>query len=100
MVSKGDKVWVIYPEYLDINLSRKKGRKVPRTYALRHPKREEMVRAAKELDIFLYEEKASHPGNWWRKKGRVVVRKEIPKLMTLKALSKLIMEERRKKKKK
>jgi len=97
MVNRGDHVWVIYPEYLDVAYTQREGRKVPKKYALHNPKRDELVAAARELNLFLYEEDSSYPRYWWKKRGRVIVRKEIPKIMTLKALSRLILEARQEK---
>lgn len=94
MVNRGDNIWVIYPEYFDVTYSQREGRKVPKKYALNNPKRAEIVEAARELNLFLYEEHASHPRYWWKKRGRVIVRKDISKLMTLKALAKMILEAR------
>ena len=97
MASKGDNIWVIYPEYLDSAYSRRQGRKVPRKNSLAKPKREELVAAAKEVNLFLYAEDSSYPGFWWKKRGRIIVRKEIPKIKTLKVISKLILEMRQNK---
>ncbi len=99
MVNRGDNIWVVYPEYLDLACSRREGRKVSRKYALNNPKREELEAAARDLKLFLYWEEAPHPGHWHRKRGRIVVRKEIPKIMTLKALSRVILDQRREQKK-
>ena len=99
MVNRGDNVWVVYPEYLDAAYSHKEGRKVPRKFALQNPKREEIVEAARELDLFLYEENASHPGHCWQKRGRVIIRKEKAKLFSLKVLALTIRKTRQEKNK-
>ena len=99
MVNRGDNIWVIYPEYFDVAYSQREGRKVPKKYALSNPKRGEIITAARELNLFLYEEDASHPRYWSKKRGRVIVRKDTSKLMTLKALARLILEARQEKNK-
>ena len=75
--------WVIWPVYLDANESKKKGRKLPQSYALKDPKTEEIYRAAKTLGLNPVKEEKAYPKRWWRKDGRVLVDKKDRKLTVL-----------------
>ena len=96
MVSKGDRVIVLWPEYFDSKRSRGQGRRVPRSGAVPDPDIEEIARAARSLkmDPFL-ERDAAHPSSWWMSRGRVVLRKTGSKTRMISRVSKRIIFNRR-----
>ena len=51
MVSKGERIVVLYPEYFDASLSRKEGRRVPKRLAVSTPKLEDIEKAARNLKL-------------------------------------------------
>ena len=80
MVSRGDRIVVIYPEYFDASLSRSEGRKVAKKHAVQSPKLEDITKAAKLAGLKpIVEEDRSYPGKWWKKSGRLIVPKKFKK---------------------
>ncbi len=83
--NKGKRV-VLYPHYFDSKVPRSRGRRVPLDLAVRDPKPEEILEAARNLGLEAFIENARYPREWWRLPGRVVVEK--------KGLSKTIIVQR------
>jgi len=84
VVSRGDRIYVIYPEYFDITLSRSDGRKVAKKYAVPSPRLEDITRAAKAVGLRpIVEENVAYPGKWWKKSGRIIVPKKMKKSQML-----------------
>jgi signal recognition particle subunit SRP19 len=66
--------FVLWPVYFDRSLSRQQGRRVARDVAVKNPSVEDIVAAAKKLDLSPEVEKtAAHPSRWWEQEGRVMV---------------------------
>jgi len=89
---------VVWPVYIDATASRSEGRKIPLRYAVKKPRVEEVVEAAKRLGLNPVVEEAKYPRAWWEFSKRVVVDKQGSKLATLIALSaevRRIREEKR-----
>lgn len=80
--------YFIYPEYLDKELTRKEGRRLPIIQALENPTITEIRLAAEKLG-YEYEIRkiAAYPRQWWERNGLILIEKENPKLQTLKDLS-------------
>ncbi len=80
--------YFIYPEYLDKELTRKEGRRLPIIQALENPTITEIRLAAEKLG-YEYEirKNAAYPRQWWERNGLILIEKENPKLQTLKDLS-------------
>ncbi len=92
---RGRKV-VIYPTYLDLNKSRKEGRRVPRSLAVHNPSIDEIVAIARELGLnpeVLPE--AKYPRDPTTS-GRVVVDKYVSKQKTLQLIARVLRELRSK----
>ncbi len=71
---------VLWPRYFDSACSRQKGRRVPRSLAVPSPELEELLQAARRLGLECEaEEQAAHPAEWWRRRGRLLVEKSMPK---------------------
>ncbi len=91
---------VIWPSNIDSTKSRRKGRKIPLKDAIKSPKKEELVEAARELGILVnFEEDKKYPKNWFSETGRLIVRKVQGKTETLKKIARKIAEIRTKRKK-
>ncbi len=89
---------VVWPAYIDATLSRGEGRKVPIRDAVRKPRVDEIVEAAKRLGLNPEVEDAKHPRRWWEQRQRVIVDKLGSKLETLRAVAaevRRIREERK-----
>jgi signal recognition particle subunit SRP19 len=58
--------WIIWTVYFDLNKSRRDGRKVPRSIAIKSPTIDELVKAASNLglEFEVYGDKR-HPANWF-----------------------------------
>jgi signal recognition particle subunit SRP19 len=91
-----DKI-IIWPTYLDSAASRSDGRRVTKRYALKSPALDEITEAARtlELDPVVEPDKA-YPAFWWKKSGRVLVKKTgTPKSSVLREIGSIIKEMRR-----
>ncbi len=94
MVSRSDRIWVLYPEYFDASRSRSAGRRVNRQDAFNRVTAREIFDAAASLDMGPVLEDHHHPSDWYRCRGRVLVRKELPKEETIRAVSGEIRKKR------
>jgi signal recognition particle subunit SRP19 len=90
---------VVYPCYLDSNKSESQGRKIPKRLAVPSPKIDEILRAARDLNLDPIIEEKAHPAWWWEETSRVSVKKVGPKREILVMIAKKIAEERKKPKK-
>ncbi len=80
--------YIIFPEYLDKNLTRKQGRRIPLNEALENPTLLELKLAAQKLEYdYEIQEYSAYPRQWWEARGRILVEKKIPKLQTLRKMS-------------
>lgn len=86
---------VIYPAYIDSSLSRKEGRRVPKSIAVYNPRIEEIIKAAEELGLNPIVEDSMYPKLWWKYKARIVVDKVCSKQRILKMIAEKIKELRR-----
>ncbi len=76
MVSRGDHIVVLWPQYYDAGLSRNEGRKVAKKYAMSGIKLEHLLEAARDLKLqVVVERRARYPGTPWKECGRLLVRK-------------------------
>lgn len=87
---------VIWPIYFDSTASRKDGRRVKRRYALKSPALDEIAEAARMLGFDpIIEQDKSYPALWWKKGGRVLIKKtETPKSSILREIASKIREMR------
>ena len=91
---------VIWASNIDSTKPRSTGRKIPLKYAVKSPKKEELIEAAKELRIFVdFEDDKLYPKNWFYEKGRLIVKKVDRKIEVLRKIAEKINEIRSKRKK-
>jgi len=92
------KDYVIWPSYLDKNLSKKDGRKLPKNLALDRPKFDEIKKALESIGInHQIEKNSKYPkeqGKDERNLGRFLVEKKFSKNEILKKISKEIRKNR------
>jgi len=89
---------VIWPVYLDVEKSKKQGRKIPKKYAVPSPKLNEISKAAKKLKLNPeIQRNKAYPSEWWESSGRVLVDKEFPKREILIKIANMIKASRSKK---
>lgn len=91
-------MWVIWTVYFDSTKSRRFGRKIPKSIAIKSPTFEELVRAVERLG-FEYEAhpEKRHPASWFEgPQGYVAikVREGLKKSTVLKAIAKEIIKMR------
>ena len=80
MVSRGEEKYVIYPIYFDKTVSRLKGRRIIKKYAIEKPSIENIAKAAKLLGLNpILEKGTTHPSKNWKKEGRILVDKKDTK---------------------
>jgi len=91
---------VIWPEYLDANLTRKMGRKLPKNIAIQNPTIEEIEEAVKELKInYIVEKNKKYPRTWFKGSGRVLIEKKGKKMEIIRKIAFIIKEKRKLKEK-
>lgn len=74
MVSRGDRVVVLYPLYFDAAASRQQGRRVSRQLAIRDPTAEELAEAARRRGYRVeLEPRAAHSRRPWKHEGRILI---------------------------
>lgn len=79
-----EKAWVLWPEYFDANRTRDSGRKVRKSLAVSEPTLEMLSKALQRLGLeHKVEEDKAFPGDWYAKRGRVLVSKSMPKSQLL-----------------
>ncbi len=90
MSSSGRKI-AIYPAYLDSRRSRKEGRRVPLSLAVKGPTIEEIYKAAKRLKLNpVMEPEVKYPRTWFFESGRVMVLKIGSKQKTLRLIAEIM----------
>ena len=66
--------FILWPAYFDKNISKSRGRRVPKRLAVPNPRAKELVEASKRLGFEAVLEKGSYPRRWWLKEGKVIVK--------------------------
>ncbi|HLI45581.1 MAG TPA: signal recognition particle subunit SRP19/SEC65 family protein [Geobacterales bacterium] len=89
---------IIWPSYIEANLSRKEGRRVPLKLAVEKVRLEEIAIAASELS-YKYEiiNDTAYPRNWWIKGCVKLYPRKDKKTLLLKKIAQKIRENRSKK---
>ena len=91
-----DKAWVLWPEYFDSTLTRASGRKVKKELSVASPTVDMLSKALMRLDIeFKVEADKSYPGDWYAKRGRVLVERSLPKSQLLVKVGELLVRAQR-----
>jgi signal recognition particle subunit SRP19 len=84
MVSKAENRYILYPIYFDSTISRVKGRRIPKKYAVEKPASEDIAKAARSLGLNpLLEKDKAYSSTPWKKDGRVIIDKKAPKTKLL-----------------
>jgi signal recognition particle subunit SRP19 len=65
---------ILYPCYFNASLSRREGRRVPRSRGAKGPVIGDLERALKRAGIPYQVENHHHPAHWTRHEGRIVAR--------------------------
>lgn len=75
---------IIWPQYINKDLSLSEGRKVPKDIAVKDPTLNDIERALKRMGLpMTIERDKSYPGKWYEKSGRVIAEsdKRKPELL-------------------
>jgi signal recognition particle subunit SRP19 len=77
--------FVIWTVYFNQDLSRKRGRKLPKRECVQNPKLEELVTAARKLGFQVASfKKARYPSCWWIKdNGYIMISKDAGKKLDI-----------------
>ncbi len=88
MPSKKQKFIVLYPEYFMSKYTRAEGRRVSKSMACPTPTVEDIEKVARALKLNpIVERDKSYPKYWYKKRGRVLVEKNMQKSELLKKIS-------------
>ncbi|MDO5851892.1 MAG: signal recognition particle subunit SRP19/SEC65 family protein [Methanobacteriaceae archaeon] len=93
---------IIWPAYINSQLTRKQGRKISKDECVKEPKNRELNSAAKKLNLNRkVEGNKSYPSSWWEKSGRIKVEHDMKsKQELIRVMAKQIRIARSKNKKK
>lgn len=89
---------MLWPVNIDASATRSEGRKISIKDAVRKPRIDEIVEAAKRLGLNPEVEESRYPRAWWAERRRVIVDKVGSKLNTLRLIAseiKKLREERK-----
>ena len=87
---------MIWPQYINKDLSLSEGRKVSKELAVKDPTVNDIERALKRMGIEMtIERDKSYPGRWYEKSGRVLVESDENKLELLKDICEEITKMRK-----
>ena len=79
---------VVWPEYLNRNLTLNEGRKISKNDAVKDPTINDIERALKRLKLqYSMQKDCAYPGKWYDKSGRVLVEWDGTKLELLRTIS-------------
>ena len=98
--STNKKKIIIWPIYFDSRFSRKKGRRVPISYAIENPSLEILYKATKSRGLTtILDTNSKHPKTWFDSKGRLIIYTDLKKSQVIKIIgSDGTIKETRKKK--
>lgn len=86
---------MLWPQYINKDLTRKEGRKLALKDCVKEPKVSEMESVVKRLGLkYSTQENKTFPGKWYEKSGRILVESEMSKLELLREISTKIKESR------
>jgi signal recognition particle subunit SRP19 len=84
MAKAKNDMYILWPEYFDSNLSRAKGRRLPRSICVPSPNAEELFSIARKIGLSpILENDKSYPSRWTDGKGRIKVPKQFNKTQTM-----------------
>jgi signal recognition particle subunit SRP19 len=91
MVSRGEEKYVVYPIYFDKSVSRLKGRRVSSKYAVEKPSIDNILKAAKSLDLNpILEKETFHSSKPYRQEGRILIDQKDSKNKLLIQIAKIL----------
>ena len=85
---------IIWPSFIDANLTRSKGRRLPKRDCVRSPDVNEMLEAAERLGIEARIEKKAYPRSWHLEKKALVLGEKRPRREILQRLSREVRQSR------
>lgn len=89
MAKKKSEIFVLWPEYFNSNLSRSQGRRVSSEISVPDPTCENIFKICRKMGLYpQIEGDKSHPSTWYRKDGRVTIRKTGKKTEIIQAIGK------------
>jgi len=93
-VRKQDKA-IIWPAYFDQTKTRKKGRRVPKSLAVQHPKIVEVKMAVERLGLkHEFAPEAGYPKTPWLKTGMIMVEKKGSKERVIRKIANQLLKMR------
>ena len=80
---------VLWPEYFDSKYTRGQGRRIPKKMATQNPMASDILAAAKHAGFTCeLQEDKSHPSDWFKKRGRVLVYSDMAKTEIIQRVAK------------
>lgn len=95
MAKAKDDMYILWPEYFDIGLTRAKGRRMPKSLSVQSPEAEEIFNIARKLGLSpVMESDKAFPSKWMSGKGRVKVSKKYNKTQTMRMIAERLSSKR------
>ena len=86
---------MLWPQYINKDLTRKEGRKIAVEDCVKEPKVSEMESVVKRLGLkYSTQENKTFPGKWYERSGRILVETDMKKIELLREISSKIKESR------
>ena len=86
---RSDDKYMIYPLYFDKHISRRKGRRIPKKFAVEKPTIQVLFNAAKSLGFHPeLQKESSHPHRQWNQEGCIFIDKKDSKQSMLQQIAK------------
>jgi signal recognition particle subunit SRP19 len=87
MAKSKDDRYIIYPEYFNLDLQRKNGRRMPCSHSVNSPTSEDLFKVSKQLGLSpILEKGKSYPSRWFKSSGRIRVAKKQTKTKIMKMI--------------
>jgi len=85
---------IIWPSFLDSELTRKQGRRLSKGLCVRSPRAEEVLRAARRLGLEAKMHAKAYPRRWDREKTALEIVTDLPRTKLIRKLAEELRKER------
>lgn len=94
-LDKAIKMIMLWPQYINKELTRKEGRKISIDDCVKEPTIKEMESVVKRHGLkYSTQDNKTFPGKWYERSGRILVESDMTKLELLRVISTKIKESR------
>ncbi len=85
---------IVWPSFIDSELSRREGRRLAKRLCVRSPKAEELLNAARQLGLKSKIHPKAYPRRWHREKNALEIETDLPRTQLIRTLAEELRKER------